>query len=161
VHFTGCGIAVSAALFVYLSSLIFKEPPKMVCGGLWVRLWRRGTVFDAVLSVNYCAIAIAVSVIAIQEKCDEKGLEGLIRGTAVLGVCGWAGPPSAIPLDFARGFGKTGQALSKSARRGAPPDCFRSLLKTNPRYRAPLKWPTRRKSKGFNLNQNLWGWVVD
>ena len=42
-------------------------------------------------------------------------------GTAMLGVGSSAGPPSAIPLDFARGFGKTGQAFSKSARRGAPP----------------------------------------
>lgn len=30
-------------------------------------------IFDAVLSVNYCAIAICVSVRAVQEKCDEKG----------------------------------------------------------------------------------------
>src|SRR3979490_1030531 len=31
-----------------------------------------------------------------------------------------AGHPSAIPLGFARGFGKTGQAFSKSVRSGAP-----------------------------------------
>ena len=37
-----------------------------------------GAVFDAVLSVNYCAIAIGVSVRAVQEKCDEKRVEGLI-----------------------------------------------------------------------------------
>ena len=33
-----------------------------------------GAVFDAALSGNYCAIAIAVSVMTAQEKCDEKGL---------------------------------------------------------------------------------------
>jgi len=33
-----------------------------------------GTVFDAVLSVNYCATLDWVSVIAVREKCDEKGL---------------------------------------------------------------------------------------
>jgi hypothetical protein len=42
-------VAASAALFVYLSSLV-KEPPKM--------FFADGTVFDAVLSVNYCAILI-------------------------------------------------------------------------------------------------------
>jgi len=31
-----------------------------------------GTVFDALLSVNYCAILDWVSVRAVQEKCDEK-----------------------------------------------------------------------------------------
>src|SRR5260370_17533020 len=30
-------------------------------------------------------------------------------------------PLRLTPLGFARGFGKTGQAFSKSARRGAPP----------------------------------------
>jgi hypothetical protein len=35
---------------------------------------------------------------------------------------------SAIPLGFARGFGNTGQAFSKSARCGAPP--FLSLIRT-------------------------------
>jgi len=33
-----------------------------------------GAVFDAALSGNYCAIAIRMSVMAVQEKCDEKGL---------------------------------------------------------------------------------------
>jgi hypothetical protein len=33
-----------------------------------------GTVFDAVLSVNYCANCDSVSVRAVREKCDEKGL---------------------------------------------------------------------------------------
>src|ERR1700682_2276621 len=32
-----------------------------------------GAIFDAALSGNYCAFAIRVSVMAVQEKCDEKG----------------------------------------------------------------------------------------
>jgi hypothetical protein len=31
-----------------------------------------GAVFDAVLSVNYCANCDSVSVRAVREKCDEK-----------------------------------------------------------------------------------------
>jgi hypothetical protein len=42
-------------------------------------------------------------------------------GTAMLGVASSAEPPFGYPLYFARGFGKTGQAFSKSARTGAPP----------------------------------------
>jgi len=33
-----------------------------------------GSILDAVLSVNYGAILDWVSVIAVREKCDEKGL---------------------------------------------------------------------------------------
>jgi hypothetical protein len=32
-----------------------------------------GTVFDAVLSVNYCANCDCASVMVVREKCDEKG----------------------------------------------------------------------------------------
>ncbi len=32
-----------------------------------------GAVLDAALSGNSCTIAIEVSVIAVREKCDEKG----------------------------------------------------------------------------------------
>jgi len=45
-------------------------------------LWRMlgpsletGTVFDIALSGNYCAIANRVSVMAVQERCDDKGLK--------------------------------------------------------------------------------------
>src|SRR4029077_5138649 len=62
-----------------------------------------------------------VSVRAVQEKCDEKGLGAASGHRNVKCRQFGRGPPSAIPLGFARGFGKTGQAFSKSARRGAPP----------------------------------------
>jgi len=42
------------------------------------------------------------------------------------------------PLGFARGFGKTGQAFSKSARSGAP-QLFRSMLKDKPALFFPVK----------------------
>ena len=53
------------------------------------------------------------------------------------------GPPSAIPLGFARGFGKAGQAFSKSVRSGAP-----QLVSPNdqrqPELHSPLlMWLTR------------------
>jgi hypothetical protein len=75
VHFSGCGIAVSAALFVYLSSRCQRAAEDGLRRMIGPSL-ETGTVFDAALSGNYCAIAIAVSVIAVQEKCDEKGLRG-------------------------------------------------------------------------------------
>jgi len=50
-----------------------------------------GAVFDAALSGNYCRIADSVSVMAVQEKCDEKVWE-LPPGTAMLGVGSSAGP---------------------------------------------------------------------
>ena len=59
-------------------------------------------------------------------------------GAAMLGVGSRQGPPSALPLGFARGFGKTGQAFSKSARRGAPP-VIRSNVKGKPAFYLPVK----------------------
>ena len=66
--------------------------------------------------------------------CDEKFQRRLVWEITLVafekcpadnrnrGMCGGiAGHPSAIPLDFARGFGKTGQAFSKTVRSGAPP----------------------------------------
>ena len=74
------------------------------------------------------------SVIVVTGWCDEKFQRRLVWGIPLVafekcpadnrnrGMCGSiAGHPSAIPLDFARGFGKTGQAFSKSVRSGAPP----------------------------------------
>ena len=57
VHFSGCMVAASAALFVYWSSFV-KEPPKMFLRWMTGASLETGTVFDAVLSVNYCAILI-------------------------------------------------------------------------------------------------------
>ena len=71
VHFTGCGVATFSALFAYLSSFC-----QRAAGDVLRRILRpsleTGAVFDAVLSVNHCTIAIRVSVRAVQEKCDES-----------------------------------------------------------------------------------------
>ena len=72
-HFTGCGVAASAALFVYLSSFCQRAAEDVLRWMTGPSL-ETGAVFDAVLSVNYCAILIGLSVIAVREKCDEKGL---------------------------------------------------------------------------------------
>ena len=71
VHFSGCGVAAFSALFVYLSSFCQRASEDGLRRILGPSL-ETGAIFDAVLSVNYCAIAIRVSVRAVQEKCDEK-----------------------------------------------------------------------------------------
>src|SRR5258708_37705761 len=43
-----------------------------------------GTVFDAALSGNYCAICDCVSVMAVREKCDEKGRAHARDGRGIL-----------------------------------------------------------------------------
>ena len=55
VHFSGCGLATSTACFH-----VVKEPPKMVLRRMIGPSLETGAVLDAVLSVNYCAIAIGV-----------------------------------------------------------------------------------------------------
>src|SRR6266849_604577 len=85
------------------------------------------------------------SVIVVTGWCDEKFQRRLVWGITLVafekcpadnrnrGMCGSiAGHPSAIPLDFARGFGKTGQAFSKSVRRGAPHSWLVPTIKGNP-----------------------------
>ena len=71
VHLARCGIATFSALFVYLSSFCQRAAEDALRRSLGPSL-ETGTVFDAVLSVNYCAILIWVSVIDVREKCDEK-----------------------------------------------------------------------------------------
>jgi hypothetical protein len=107
-------------------------------------------------------MADCVSVLAVTLVGDEKRRLGERRISAMGRfllpslkaewncVGGSGGHPSAIPLGFARGFGKTGQAFSKSARNGAPPVVFGHYEKTNPRYTSWVKWPTRQKRQvGF------------
>ena len=99
-----------------------------------------GAVFDAALSGNYCRIADCVSVRAVQEKCDEKGL-GAASGHRNVRCRQFGRAPSAIPLDFARGFGKTGQAFSKSARRAHPRQIGAiSFILTSERSQIRVSW---------------------
>jgi hypothetical protein len=53
--------------------MLSKNPPKMVLRRILGPSLETGTVFNAVLSVNYCANCDWVSVMGVQEKCDEKG----------------------------------------------------------------------------------------
>ncbi len=67
--FGGCTVAASAAL-----SSFCQRAAEDVLRWMTGPSLETGTVFDAVLSVNYCAILDWVSVMAVREKCDEKGL---------------------------------------------------------------------------------------
>jgi hypothetical protein len=67
--FRRCGLATFTACFH-----VVKEPPKMVLRRILGSSLETGTVFDAALSGNYCRISDCVSVSAVQEKCDERGL---------------------------------------------------------------------------------------
>ena len=58
VHFSGCAVAASAALFVYLSPFCRRAAEDGLRRIMGPSL-EAGTVFDAVLSVNYCAIVVA------------------------------------------------------------------------------------------------------
>jgi hypothetical protein len=51
----------------------------------------------------------------------------MIRGTTVSGVGSLEGPPSAIPLDFARGFGKNRAGFPRKEREGAHPQLLSVL----------------------------------
>jgi hypothetical protein len=59
-------------LLVYLSSLCQRAAEDVLRRIMGPSL-ETGTVFDALLSVNYCAILDWVSVIAVREECDERG----------------------------------------------------------------------------------------
>src|SRR6266478_526416 len=79
--FGGAGsplILLVRLLVVHLSSFV-KEPPKMVLRRMMGPSLETGAVFDAVLSVNYCANCDCVSVRTVQEKCDEKKQGGGVR----------------------------------------------------------------------------------
>src|SRR2546421_12381116 len=89
-----------------------------------------GAVFDAVLSVNYCANCDSVSVRAVQEKCDEKGL-GAASGPRNVRCRQFGRDPSAIPLGFARGFGRAG--FFEKRREWAHPPVIFGSVRTKPR----------------------------
>ncbi len=69
----GVRVAASNRLLSTYRALV-KEPPKMVLRRILGPSLETGAVLDAVLSVNYCANCDCVSVRAVREKCDERGL---------------------------------------------------------------------------------------
>jgi hypothetical protein len=78
VHLARCREAAFAALFVHLCSFCQRAAEDVLRRMTGPSL-ETGAVFDAVLSVNYHAILIWVSVIAVREKCDEKCLRQKTR----------------------------------------------------------------------------------
>ncbi len=101
VLFEGAGLPLCTAY--RLLFILVKEPPKMVLRRILGPSLETGTVFDAVLSVNYCANCDSVSVRAVQEKCDEKRLGTASRHRSVR----------------CRQFGRAPLRLSPSASLGA------------------------------------------
>src|SRR6266481_7048516 len=130
VHFSGCGVA---ALYCLSSTyrLLVKEPPKMVLRRMMGPSLETGAVFDAVLSVNYCANCDSVSVRAVQEKCDERGRICLWHRNVRCRQFGRA-PLRLSPSASLGASAKLGR-LSRKAQEGAHPQLF-SVLSKNPWY---------------------------
>ena len=79
---------------------------------------------------------------AVTVECDEKSVADKAATGRTLSCRAQRGRTmSAVPQ---APFGsRSGQAFSKSARRGAPPVIWSNVKKTNPRFAYRLKWPTR------------------
>jgi hypothetical protein len=107
---------------------VVKEPPKMVLRRILGPSLETGAIFDAALSGNYSAIAILVSVRAVQEKCDEKGL-GVASGHRNV-RCRQFGMAS-LRLSPSASLGPSAKQgrLSRKAREGAHSSYFVSTLK--------------------------------
>src|SRR6266436_5965852 len=101
---------VRSGRFVLLICMFVKEPPKVVLRRMMGPSLETGTVFDAVLSVNYCANCDSVSVRAVREKCDEKGL-GDASGR-------WS----------VRCRAASAEPLLKEREKGRTPNCFSSTI---------------------------------
>src|SRR5438132_12858509 len=120
--------------FVLPYRLLFKEPPKMVLRRMTGRSLETGAVFDAVLSVNYCANCDSVSVRAVQEKCDERGL-GAASGHCNVRCRQFGRAPLRLS-----GLRQNRGRLSRKAREGAHLRLFRVNTQRHPRYSSSLKW---------------------
>ena len=73
-HFSGCGIAASAALLVYLSSL-FSKSRRNDLRRIMSPSLETDAIFDAALSVNSHMVVVWVSAMAVTLVCDEKRAE--------------------------------------------------------------------------------------
>src|SRR6266404_4077357 len=109
-----------------------------------------GAVFDAVLSVNYCANCDSVSVRAVREKCDEKGL-GAAPGHRNV-RCRQFG---RVPLRLALRAG-----FLEKREKGRTRSCFTSTIQEIRVTLAALIGPTRHRKRfrvrvsGFTSPQN-------
>ncbi len=80
-----------------------------------------GAVFDAVLSVNYCANCDSVSVRAVREKCDEKGLGAGHRNVR----CWQLGrAPFGYPPRLRSGLRQNRAGFLEKREKGRTPGCF-------------------------------------
>ena len=112
--------------------MFVKEPPKMVLRRMMSPSLETGAVFDAVLSVNYCANCDSVSVRAVQEKCDEKGL-GAASGHPMLGVGSSAGPPFGSPPRLRSGLRRNRAGFLEEREKGRTPSWLVPMIKGDPR----------------------------
>ena len=123
---------VRSGRFVLLICMFVKEPPKVVLRRMMGPSLETGAVFDAVLSVNYCANCDSVSVRAVQEKCDERGRICLWHRNVRCRQFGRA-PLRLSPSASLGASAKLGR-LSRKAREGAHPRLFHFNDSRNPRY---------------------------
>ena len=66
----------------------------------------------------------SVSVIAVQEKCDENKVWELAQGTAVLGVGSSGGGPFGYPPRLRSGLRQNRAGLLEKREKGRTPSCF-------------------------------------
>jgi hypothetical protein len=110
-----------------------------------------GAVFDAVLSVNYCANCDSVSVIAVQEKCDEKGL-GAASGRRNARCRQFGRAPFGYPPRLRSGASAKQGRLSRKAREGAHP-IPSSCRQTTPELYRPLENVATRQTPPDGVEQ--------
>jgi hypothetical protein len=91
-----------------------------------------GAVFDALLSVNYCADCDLVSVRAVQEKCDEKG-RGAASGHRNVRCRQIGRAPLRLSPSASLGASAKQGRLSRKAREEAHPRLFRVNTQRHPR----------------------------
>src|SRR6202140_5837754 len=83
-----------------------------------------------------------VSVIAVQEKCDEKGL-GAASGHRSVRCRQFGRAPLRLSPSASLGASAKQGRLSRKAREGAPPQLFLVNTQRHPRYSSSVKWPTQ------------------
>src|SRR5712692_307041 len=105
------------------SRLLVKEPPKMVLRRMMGPSLETDPVFRCCTVGELLQDCDSVSVIAVQEKCDEKGL-GSASGHGVLGVGSSAGPPFGYPPRLRSGLRQNRAGFLEKREKGRTPSYF-------------------------------------
>jgi hypothetical protein len=84
----------------------------------------------------------SVSVIAVQEKCDEKG-QGAASGHRNVRCRQFGRGPFGCPPRLRSGLRQNRAGFLEKREKGAHPQLFRVNTQRHPRYSSSLKWPTR------------------